>query len=64
MPSVSGDAEQNVVVALVYGDNIWAEEGVIQSREEEERLLDQVKLVIDVTGGYILLNAGETRLTS
>ena len=64
VPSVSRYAEQNVLVALVYRDDIWAEEGVIKSRDEEERLLDQVKLVIDVTGCYILLYAGETRLTS
>ena len=29
--SVSRDAEQNVLVALVYRDDIWAEEGVVKS---------------------------------
>ena len=50
MTSIPRDTKEDVLVALVDRNDAWAEEGVVKSRDEEERLLDQVEFVTDVTG--------------
>ena len=50
MTSIPRDTKEDILVALVDRNDAWAEEGVVKSRDEEERLLDQVEFVTNVTG--------------
>ena len=63
MTSIPRDTKEDVLVALVDRNDAWPEEGVVKSRDEEERLLDQVEFVTNVTGLCEVLQAREARLS-
>ena len=62
MTAISGHTKQDVVVALVDGDNFWTKEGVIEGRDEEERLFDLVESVMDVSCFFEFVYIVITRL--
>ena len=63
MTAISGHSKQNIVVALVDRDDIWTEEGVIESRKKEEWLLDLVESVMDVASFFEFVDTLKTSLT-
>ena len=63
MTTISSNSKQNVVVTLVNGYHIWPKEGVVKCRNEEERLFDLMKAVVDVTCSFELFHIVIARLT-
>ena len=62
MTTISSYTKQDVVVALVDGDNFWTKEGVIEGRDEEEWFLDLVESVMDVSCFFEFVYIVITRL--
>ena len=54
--SVSGHAEQDVVVALVDWDHVRSKEDIVEGGYEEEGLLDLMESVCDITRSFEFSN--------